>query len=145
MAVIWIKVNLLNTAVWIPALDTLAALIAGFATIPAVFALGFEVGEGPGLMFITLPAVFASMPLGQFFCITFFLMVTFASLTSSMSILEISVSYFVDERKKDRKKSTLLVGFAVFLMGIPASLSLGQGNRFYLGNLSLFDIYDAII
>lgn len=77
--------DLLSTAVSIPVLDTLAALIAGFATIPAVFAFGFEVGEEPGLMFITLPAVFASMPLGQFFCIAFFLMVTFASLTSSMS------------------------------------------------------------
>ena len=87
--------NLLSTAVSIPVLDTLAALIAGLSlTIPAVFALGFEVGEGPGLMFITLPAVFASMPMGQIFCIAFFLMVIFASLTSSISMLEICVSYF---------------------------------------------------
>lgn len=138
------EVNLLSTAVSIPALDTLAALIAGFATIPAVFALGFEVGEGPGLMFITLPAVFASMPLGQIFCIAFFLMVTFAALTSSMSMLEISVSYFVDELKKDRKKSTLAVGIVIFLMGIPASLSLVQGSSFYIGSLSFFDIYDKL-
>jgi len=136
--------DILSTAISIPLLDTMAALIAGFATIPAVFALGFEVGEGPGLIFVTLPAVFASMPFGQFFCIAFFLMVTFASLTSSMSILEISVSYFVDERKKDRKKSTLMVGLVVFVMGLPASLSLVQGSGLKVGTLSFFDIYDKL-
>jgi len=138
------EVDLLSTAVSIPLLDTLAAMIAGFATIPAVFALGFEVGEGPGLMFVTLPAVFASMPMGQFFCIAFFLMVTFASLTSSMSMLEISVSYFVDEWKKDRKTVTLIVGLVVFLMGIPASLSLVEGSGFRIGSLGFFDIYDKL-
>lgn len=138
------KVDLLSTAVSIPVLDTLAALLSGFAIIPAVFALGFEPGEGPGLMFITLPAVFASMPMGQLFCIAFFLMVIFAALTSSMSMLEICVSYFVDERKKDRTKSTLIIGFLIFLLGIPASLSLIEGSSFYLGSLSFFDIYDKL-
>lgn len=136
--------NLLSTAVSIPVLDTLAALIAGFATIPAVFALGFEVGEGPGLMFITLPAVFASMPMGQIFCIAFFLMVIFASLTSSISMLEICVSYFVDERNNDRTKVTLTVGALIFLLGIPASLSLVEGSCFKLGSLSFFDMYDKL-
>lgn len=138
------KVNLLSTAVSIPVLDTLAALIAGFATIPAVFALGFEVTEGPGLMFVTLPAVFASMPMGQVFCVAFFLLVIFASLTSSMSMLEICVSYFVDVKKKNRVKSTFILGFITFLLGIPASLSLGGGDIYKIGNLSIFDMYDKL-
>jgi len=138
------KENLLTTAVSIPILDTLAAMIAGFATIPAVFALGFEVSEGPGLMFITLPAVFASMPMGQIFCLAFFIMVTFAALSSSMSMLEICVSYFVDELKKDRIQSTLILGCLIFLLGIPASLSLIEGSGFYLGSLAFFDIYDKL-
>lgn len=136
--------NLLSTAVSIPILDTLAALIAGFATIPAVFALGFEAGEGPGLIFITLPAVFASMPMGQLFCIAFFLMVTFAALTSSMSMLEICVSYFVDEQNKSRVQSTLLLSAIIFLLGIPASLSLVEGSRFKIGSLTFFDMYDKL-
>jgi NSS family neurotransmitter:Na+ symporter len=136
--------NLLSTAVSIPVLDTLAALIAGFATIPAVFALGFEAGEGPGLMFITLPAVFASMPMGQLFCILFFLLVIFAALTSSISMLEICVSYFVDERNKDRAKATLTIGALIFLLGIPASLSLVEGSGFRLGSLAFFDVYDKL-
>ncbi len=138
------KENLLSTAVSIPILDTLAALLSGFATIPAVFALGFEAGEGPGLMFITLPAVFASMPMGQVFCIAFFLLVLFASLTSSISMLEICVSYFVDERNKDRTKTTLIVGSLIFLLGIPASLSLIEGSSFRLGSLAFFDVYDKL-
>lgn len=138
------KVNLLSTAVSIPILDTLAALIAGFATIPAVFALGFEVSEGPGLMFITLPAVFASMPMGQVFCVAFFLLVIFASITSSMSMLEICVSYFVDVREKNRAKSTLVLGFIIFLLGIPASLSLARRDIYRIGNLSFFDMYDKL-
>ncbi len=136
--------NLLTTAVSIPILDTLAALIAGFATIPAVFALGFEAGEGPGLMFITLPAVFASMPMGQLFCILFFLLVIFAALTSSISMLEICVSYFVDERNEDRSKATLTIGTLIFLLGIPASLSLVEGSGFRLGSLAFFDVYDKL-
>lgn len=137
-------VNLLSTAVMIPVLDTTSALIAGFATIPAVFALGFEVSEGPGLMFVTLPAVFASMPMGQVFCIAFFLLVLFASLTSSMSMLEICVSFFVDVRKKSRVKSTLILGGIIFLLGIPASLSLAEGSSFRLGSLGFFDMYDKL-
>jgi NSS family neurotransmitter:Na+ symporter len=136
--------NLLTTAISIPILDTLAALIAGFATIPAVFALGFEAGEGPGLMFITLPAVFASMPMGQLFCILFFLLVIFAALTSSISMLEICVSYFVDERNQDRAKATLTIGASIFLLGIPASLSLVEGSGFRLGSLAFFDVYDKL-
>ena len=135
--------NLLKAAVSIPILDTLAALIAGFATIPAVFALGFEAGEGPGLMFITLPAVLINAH-GATLCIAFFLLVIFAALTSSMSMLEICVSYFVDERNKDRKKATLTIGALIFLLGIPASLSLVEGSGFRLGSLTFFDAYDKL-
>lgn len=139
------KDNILNAAALIPILDTVVALIAGIATIPAVFALGFEVGEGPGLMFITLPAVFASMPMGSIFCFVFFLLVVFAALTSSISMLEVSVSYFVDEKNKKRIPTTIIIGLIIFIMGIPASLSMGMWKDLnVIGSLNFFDFYDKL-
>ncbi|QUH19231.1 sodium-dependent transporter [Alkaliphilus sp. B6464] len=139
------KENILNTGVIIPAIDTAVALIAGIAIIPAVFALGFEASEGPGLMFVTLPAVFASMPMGTIFCIVFFLLVVFAALTSSISMLEVAISYFVDERQKSRVPTTLIIGLLIFILGIPASLSMGAWKDLGLiGNLNFFDLYDKL-
>ncbi|WP_048601579.1 sodium-dependent transporter [Rubeoparvulum massiliense] len=139
------KVNLVQSAVMIPLLDTAVALIAALATIPAVFSFGFEAGEGPGMMFITLPAVFASMPFGQVFVILFFVLVLFAALTSSISMLEVAISYFVDEKKFQRKSSAILISIAIFIMGIPASLSLVAKNQlFSIGSLSIFDLYDKL-
>jgi len=139
------KENILSTGVIIPAIDTAVALISGIAIIPAVFALGFEVSEGPGLMFVTLPAVFASMPMGIIFCIVFFLLVIFAALTSSISMLEVAISYFVDEKQKSRIPTTLLIGLFIFILGIPASLSMGAWKDLSLiGNLNFFDLYDKL-
>lgn len=138
------KEKLVDTALSIPLIDTMVALISGLAIIPAVFSLGFEAGEGPGLMFITLPAVFASMPMGQFFCILFFILVLFASLTSSISMLEVAISYFVDEKGTKRRPTTLVVGLVIFLVGLPASISLGDRGLALLNNINVFDIYDKL-
>ena len=78
-------------------LDTLVALLAGFMILPAVFAFGFSPGAGPGLTFITLPAIFAAMPLGGIFATAFFLLLAIASLTSSVSMLEVPIAYLIDE------------------------------------------------
>ncbi len=101
------KENIPQSATIIPLLDTGVALLAGLATLPAVFAFGFEPAGGPGLMFVTLPAVFASMPMGAMFSILFFVLVLFAALSSSISLLEVCVSYVVDEFGMNRKKSTV--------------------------------------
>lgn len=117
--------NLEKNAVIIPAIDTAVALLAGFAVLPAVFAFGFEPGAGPSLMFITLPSVFDSMPLGQFFGILFFILVFFAALTSAISLLEVVVSYLIDNFKMDRKKTTIMMSVILFIIGIPCSLANG--------------------
>ncbi len=117
--------NLEKNAVMIPALDTLAALLAGFAILPAVFAFGFEPGAGPSLMFITLPSVFDAMPFGQIFGILFFILVFFAALTSSISLLEVVVSFMIDTFKLNRKITTIIMSAIIFLIGIPCSLSNG--------------------
>ncbi|MGL4534826.1 MAG: sodium-dependent transporter [Fusobacteriaceae bacterium] len=117
--------NMLKSALIIPALDTLVALLAGLAVLPAVFAFGLEPSAGPGLMFITLPKVFEQLPFGNFFGIIFFVLVLFAALTSSISLLEVPVAFLVDQLGWNRKKAigTLLIG--LFILAVPASLSMG--------------------
>ncbi|PAB58248.1 sodium-dependent transporter [Anaeromicrobium sediminis] len=136
--------NIPQSAVYIPLIDTAVALLAGFAILPAVFALGFEPTAGPGLMFITLPAVFAKMPFGTFFGLLFFVLVLLAALTSSISLLEVCVSYVVDEWGWDRKKTTLTLGFVIFAVGVPASLSLGPWADIKIFGKGFFDLYDYV-
>ncbi len=137
--------NIPQSAIIIPLVDTGVALLAGLAILPAVFAFGFEPGQGPGLMFVTLPAVFAQMPLGRLFELIFFVLVLFAALTSAISLLEVCVAYVVDEWKWSRKITTITLGGIIFLMGIPASLSNGPWAHIQiLGKRGFFDTYDFL-
>jgi len=132
--------NIPQSSAWIPLLDTGVALLAGLAILPAVFALGFDPTGGPGLVFITLPAVFAKMPMGALFAIIFFLLVLFAAVTSSISLLEVVVSYVVDDWKWSRSKATTIVAAAIFLVGVPASFSMGPWSHITLfRGLGIFD------
>ncbi|MGL5426692.1 MAG: sodium-dependent transporter, partial [Cetobacterium sp.] len=122
--------NLVKSAVCIPILDTVIALLAGLAILPAVFSFGLEPTAGPGLIFIILPKVFSSMPFGNIFGIIFFLLVLFAALTSTISLLEVVVSFFVDQLKLDRKKAVILVSTMIGLLAIPNSHSFGPMAEF---------------
>jgi len=106
-------------------LDTLVAFLAGLVIFPAAFAFGIEPGAGAGLAFITLPAVFSKMPAGSIFSAAFFLLMFIAALTSAISLFEVVVSYGIDQLKWNRKKSALVMGVAVALLGIPSALSQG--------------------
>ncbi|ERJ11696.1 sodium-dependent transporter [Haloplasma contractile] len=138
--------DLLSSSIIIPSIDTGIALLAGLATLPAVFAFGFEPTGGPGLMFITLPAVFASMPFGYLFSVIFFFLVFFAALTSSISMLEIPVSYFIDEKNTRRLPTTIVLAIVIMLLGIPAALSIGPTEAWksfaVIGSINIFDVYD---
>ena len=106
--------NLVSTGVYTAVFDLMFALIAGFAIMPAVFAAGIEPGAGPGLIFETLPYIFSTMgrdfpALSAGVAILFFTAVLFAALTSSVSMLEAGVAYFVDHKKMPRGNATALV------------------------------------
>ncbi|GAH81885.1 unnamed protein product, partial [marine sediment metagenome] len=117
------KEDIPTNSYYIAGADTLIAFLAGFAIFPAVFAFGLEPGAGPGLTFITLPAVFAAMgPVGHFFGILFFFLLTIAALTSAISLLEVVSAYFIDEAKWNRKKAVWIMGIIIFLLGVPSSL-----------------------
>jgi len=124
--------------------DTLIALLAGFVIFPAVFAFGLEPAAGPGLTFITLPAVFAKMgAAGHIFGIIFFALLTIAALTSAISLLEVVAAYFIDEIKWDRKKATVGMGIAIWLLGILPSLGYSTlSNVKLIKGMDILDSFD---
>ncbi|MBK5241312.1 sodium-dependent transporter [Clostridium sp.] len=133
--------NLVESAFFIPMIDSIIAIIAGLTILPAVFALGFDPAGGPGLLFITLPGVFAKMPLGSFFAVLFFILVLFAAITSSISLLESAVAVCIDEFKWERKTATIGLAILAFLIGIPSSLANGpiMSDMVFIRGLNFFD------
>lgn len=112
------KEDIIHSACITALLDTFAALIAGFAIIPAVFAFGLDPMSGPPLMFITLPKVFAQMPFGEIFAVFFFLSVFFAGITSLINMFEVCSEAAQSKLKLKRFPAVLLVGFAVLAVGL---------------------------
>ncbi|NVJ91636.1 MAG: sodium-dependent transporter [Methylocystaceae bacterium] len=137
--------NLGKSALWVTSLDSIVAVLAGLLILPAVFAFGFDPAAGPGLTFITLPAVFAQMPGGVFFGILFFLLLTVAALTSAVSLMQPIIAYFSDEKGWNPKVSAVFFGIVIFVLGIPSSLSLGIWSDFHIiGEKGFLDSVDYI-
>lgn len=123
------KDNLVTSAYYVSFFDTLIAIIAGFIIFPALFSMGLDPAGGPGLIFETLPTIFIKIPGGMVFGAAIFLLLTIAALTTTISLLEIPVAYFVDEKGWSRRKATGLGSLLVFGLAIPSALSMG-GNAF---------------
>jgi NSS family neurotransmitter:Na+ symporter len=135
------EINYTKSAATICLLDTVIALFAGIATFSLVFQYNVEPSMGPGLIFSTLPVLFAQT--GPIISVSFFLLLTFAALTSSISLLEVVVSYFIDERGWSRTRSTLLLGGAIYLLGILAAID-NLKVSFRGKPQPFFDIFDFI-
>jgi NSS family neurotransmitter:Na+ symporter len=103
-------VDIVSSAKYVSFFDTLAALLSGLVIIPAVFAYGMEPNSGPGLLFITIPAVIRSIPFGQLFAIIFFLAVLFAGVTSLVNLLESPVEALQSRFGWSRRSALLLIG-----------------------------------
>ncbi|WP_346862908.1 sodium-dependent transporter [uncultured Draconibacterium sp.] len=136
--------NLLSTVINVTVADTLIAIMAGVAIFPAVFAFNIAPAQGPGLIFITLPNVFHQMPGGFIFSILFFILLTVAALTSSISILEVVVAYFKEEFKLGRRFATVLATILISILGVLCSLSMGVLSPFTFMGLNIFDLMDWI-
>jgi NSS family neurotransmitter:Na+ symporter len=124
--------------------DTAVALLAGLAIFPAVFATGGEVAAGPQLIFVTLPVVFNHMVLGSVIGFFFFLFLTIAALTSAISLLEVPVTYLVDQKDISRPKAAIGVGLLIYLIGIPCAWSFGPLKAYALGGRTVFDWLDYL-
>ncbi len=128
--------------------DTGIAFLAGLMVIPAVFSFsgGDEsaLSKGPGLMFITLPKVFNSIPgvMGPIIGALFFILVLFAALTSSISLMETVVSIFRDKFGWGRKFTCILVLVGSILLGLPSSLGFGVWSDFNINGNTILDMFD---
>lgn len=136
--------NIPRMSAVVPTMDFMAAFLAGMVIIPSVFAFGLDPAAGPPLLFITMPHVFAQMPLGTLFGLLFFILMLFAALTSSISMLEVNVSFLVDHYKRDRLKSAIWAGVIIFLVGIPSSLGQGVFSWFRIGGLDFLSAADFL-
>lgn len=135
---------LVRSATITAVLDTLVALLAGVLIFPAVFSYGMEPSAGPRLVFETLPAVFAQMPGGHIWSVAFFLLLFVASLTSTISMSEISITYFVEEHKMGRRKATAANISIASIFGTLCALSFGPLSHATIFGMTLFDLFDYV-
>lgn len=131
--------NIPRSCLTVAGLDTMMAVLAGLAIFPAVFSFGLAPDNGPSLVFNTLPKVFEQLQGGVLFALLFFLLVFFAAVTSALALLEVCVSFAIDKWGWGRRKATLLVAGAAFVLGIPSALSYGVLSGVNLLNYDLFD------
>lgn len=133
---------LVRTAFTTAALDTIVAILAGIIIFPAVFTFGSEPAAGPELVFEVLPAIFADMPFGTVWSTLFFVLLFLASLTSTISMSEISIAWMCDDLHLTRPQATALnIGVAAVL-GTLCALSFGSLSDFRIFGKTLFDAFD---
>ena len=135
------KESVVSASMIVVVLDTLIALVASAIMFSVIFStpgLAESVGKSPvGMLFVTLPAQFYSnIPLGTILAPMFYMLVGFAALTSTVSLLEVVVSYFVDEKQVPRQKATIGVGAAILGLALACAMSLGAVN-----SLSTFEVF----
>jgi NSS family neurotransmitter:Na+ symporter len=136
--------NIISLSTQTAVADTLFAIIAGCAIMPAVFAFGISPGEGPDLVFVTLPHIFSQMPLGGVIAIFFFVALLLAALTSSISMLEVIVAFCIEQFKMKRK-AAVIVGFVfIWILGCLCSLSMGPLSNWKILGKTIFDLFDFI-
>jgi NSS family neurotransmitter:Na+ symporter len=135
--------RLTSSAAIIIVLDTVFAIISGLIIFPALFAFGLDPAEGAGLVFIVLPNIFEALGgIGTIVGLVFFILFSLAALSSAISLLEVSVSYFMRRLNMSRKAVTLIVGLVISLLGVLSSLSQGAMEITIMGD-SFLDFIDG--
>jgi len=139
------QVSIARTSILVAVLDTAAALLAGLAIFPIVFAYGLEPGGGPGLIFVTLPIAFGQMPLGTLFGTLFFLMLSVAALTSAFSLIEPAIAWLTEKRGMSRLKASVLGGSGIWLLSLGTVFSFNIGADWTLAGKTFFESLDYLI
>ena len=137
--------NIVKGAFWVVFLDTSIAIVAGLMLFTFLYQYGAGPEKGPGLVFISLPAAFYEMGvIGNFFAVLFFIALAFAGLTSSVSLVEPMVQYFIDRFNWSRTKSSVMMGLFFYSLGIIAILSNidGVSESLTWGGKNFFDWVD---
>ena len=132
--------SIFSTVAIIALLDTVVAVAAGLVIFPIVFANGLETSQGPGLMFVTLPLAFGQMPYGDLFGTIFFLLVSFAAITSAISISEPALAYLVEEYNAKRSRVAVSLGVISWVLGLGTVFSFNYwADINVLGQPTFFD------
>jgi len=136
--------NLMKDAVTISGLDTLVAILAGIVIFPAVFSFGLEPNAGPKLIFEILPTIFQQMPGGSIWATLFFLLLFFASITSTISLSEIPITFMIDEYKISRVKAIAITAVLMTIIAVLSALSFSTLSDVKLLGRNLFDFLDFV-
>lgn len=137
-------VDLLRTARTVVIMDTVIAIAAGLAIFPIVFANGLDPAAGPGLIFVTLPIAFGNITGGVILGTLFFVLLTFAALTSAISLLEPVVELVEERTPLSRAGATFVAGIATWALGIAALLSFNHWSDVTIIGLNIFDLLDQL-
>lgn len=139
--------NLISNALRVALSDTLVSLLAGIAIFPAVFSFNMKPGDGPGLLFMTIPLVFSKIPLGSVLLVAFFFLTSIAATTAMISLVEVPVAYFSEEKGISRKVAVILSALVIVVVGSLATLSAdktGILGGIKIFGLSFFDLFDYV-
>ncbi len=136
--------NIPATAARVMFADLSVSLLAGIAIFPAVFAFGFEPAAGPSLVFMTIPAVFTSMPGGTIFMTVFFVLTAIASVGAILSLLEVPVAILVERFGLRRKTAAIATIVTIGLLGVPAALSQSLTAETKIFGMNPFDLFDFL-
>ena len=134
--------NIPSTAIRVMLGDVLVSILAGIAIFPAVFSFGFKPDAGPALLFITIPAVFNSIPLGGLFVVVFFVLGAIAATGAMLSIVEVPVAFLNEQLGWSRKKATIATSIALAVVGSTAALSNSALANTKFFDKTFFDLYD---
>ena len=140
--------NMLGTSVKVALADSLISILAGIAIFPAVFSFGMKPSGGPGLLFMTIPLVFSKIPFGSVLLVAFFFLTAIAATTAMISLVQVPVAYFMEEKGMGRTKAVLLTTGTMMVVGVLATLSVDPtsalGNIHILGQRGFFDSFDFV-
>ena len=139
------KTNLVQSGMSIVAMNISVSIMAGLAIFPAMSAFNIQSEGGPSLLFIVLPQLFDKMPFGSIFYILFLLLFLFATVTSSVVMLEINVENITDQDNEKRNKWSLILGILTFIFGIPSALSYGLMTDVQIFGKTFFDAMDFLV
>ena len=134
--------SLTSDAATVAVLDTLVAILSGVMIFPAVFSFGLEPTAGPSLIFEVLPSIFQQMVGGYFWALLFFLLVFFASLTSTISLSEIPITFMIEEHKMSRPRAIFWVALITFALAAVAAMSFNVLDDIKLWGKNIFDMMD---
>ncbi len=138
------KENIVSSAGNVAIMNIIISILAGLVIFPAVFALDYSPEQGPGLVFVILPAVFEQLPMGGLFLIIFFILILFATVTSAIAMLEVVVAIGIGQKTQGRKRASWIFAAIIFLVGIPSALSYGVMSDFTIMGKNFFDFADYI-